>query len=79
MERLLELLDAIRDNGESALIFTQYVAMGDLLVSRLKQRYEEEPYFLHGGVSKAQRDEMVETFQKERVRPCLSCLFVPEV
>lgn len=64
MERLLELLDAIRDNGESALIFTQYVAMGDLLVSRLKQRYEEEPYFLHGGVSKAQRDDMVETFQK---------------
>ncbi|MGQ8873859.1 DEAD/DEAH box helicase [Paenibacillus sp. TSA_86.1] len=64
MERLLELLDAIRDNGESALIFTQYVAMGDLLVSRLKRRYEEEPYFLHGGVSKAQRDNMVETFQK---------------
>jgi superfamily II DNA or RNA helicase len=64
MERLLELLDAIRDNGESALIFTQYVAMGELLVSRLKQRYEEEPYFLHGGVSKSQRDDMVETFQK---------------
>lgn len=64
MERLLELVDAIRDNGESALIFTQYVAMGELLVSRLTQRYEEEPYFLHGGVSKAQRDEMVETFQK---------------
>jgi SNF2 family DNA or RNA helicase len=64
MERLLELLDAIRDNGESALIFTQYVAMGNLLVSRLNRRYEEEPYFLHGGVSKSQRDEMVETFQK---------------
>ncbi|MDQ0173520.1 DEAD/DEAH box helicase [Paenibacillus tundrae] len=64
MERLLELVDAIRDNGESALIFTQYVAMGELLVSRLTQRYEEEPYFLHGGVSKIQRDEMVETFQK---------------
>ncbi|MFS0873242.1 DEAD/DEAH box helicase [Paenibacillus xylanilyticus] len=64
MERLLELVDAIRDNGESALIFTQYVAMGELLVSRLTQRYEEEPYFLHGGVSKTQRDEMVETFQK---------------
>ncbi|WP_440115936.1 DEAD/DEAH box helicase [Paenibacillus sp. QZ-Y1] len=64
MERLLELLDAIRDNGESALIFTQYVAMGELLVSRLSQRYEEEPYFLHGGVSKSQRDDMVDTFQK---------------
>ena len=64
MERLLELLDAIQDNGESALIFTQYVSMGELLVSRLKRRYEVEPYFLHGGVSKAQRDEMVETFQK---------------
>ncbi len=51
--------------ANSALIFTQYVAMGELLVSRLTQRYEEEPYFLHGRACPRHRGtEMVETFQK---------------
>lgn len=63
LERLMELTDAIRDNGEAALIFTQYVSMGEILVQQLSQRYDEKPFFLHGGVSKAERDEMVEQFQ----------------
>lgn len=64
LERLMELTDAIRDNGESALIFTQYVSMGDILVHQLTQRYDEKPFFLHGGISKAERDAMVDSFQK---------------
>ncbi|WP_160035112.1 DEAD/DEAH box helicase [Paenibacillus sp. An7] len=64
LERLMELTDAIRDNGESALIFTQYVSMGDILVNQLTQRYNEKPFFLHGGISKAERDAMVDRFQK---------------
>lgn len=64
LARLMELTDAIRDNGESVLIFTQYVSMGEILVSQLTKRYEEQPYFLHGGISKAERDTMVECFQK---------------
>ena len=64
MERLLELLDNIEENGESALIFTQYVAMGHLLVSRLAARYGKAPAFLHGGVMKQERDEMVHSFQE---------------
>ncbi|MEC0091536.1 DEAD/DEAH box helicase [Paenibacillus macquariensis] len=65
MERLLELLDSIEEIGESALIFTQYVAMGQLLVSRLAARYGKVPSFLHGGVPKQERDEMVNTFQEQ--------------
>lgn len=64
MERLYDLLDNIDEAGESALIFTQYVAMGHLIVSRLEQRYGVKPFFLHGGVSKAERDQMVNAFQK---------------
>ena len=64
MERLFDLLDNIRENQESALIFTQYVAMGHLLVSRLKERYGKAPFFLHGGVSKQERDDMVMAFQE---------------
>ncbi|MCM3784754.1 DEAD/DEAH box helicase [Neobacillus mesonae] len=63
LERLMELTDAIRDNGEAALIFTQYVSMGEILVQQFAQRYDEKAYFLHGGISKAERDEMVDSFQ----------------
>lgn len=64
MARLIELLDMIRDSGEAALVFTQYVEMGELLTSRLGRHYGQEPFFLHGGVSKASRDEMIRLFQQ---------------
>lgn len=64
MEVMFEVLDSIAELGESALIFTQYVAMGELLVSRLAKRYGETPLFLHGGVPKRERDEMVHAFQE---------------
>ncbi|MFI2856029.1 DEAD/DEAH box helicase [Paenibacillus sp. JSM ZJ436] len=64
MERLLEILDSIADVGESALIFTQYVGMGSLLVKLLEKRYGEAPSFLHGGVPKKDRDEMIRSFQE---------------
>ncbi|GIO32300.1 MULTISPECIES: DEAD/DEAH box helicase [Paenibacillus] len=69
MERLLELLDQIQESGEAALIFTQYVEMGHLIVSRLEQRYGVKPSFLHGGVSKQERDQMVEAFQNGKGSP----------
>lgn len=69
MARLIELLDMIRDSGESALVFTQYVEMGELLTARLSKHYGQEPFFLHGGVSKVLRDEMIEAFQNDQGPP----------
>lgn len=63
LDRLYELLDLIIDNGEAALIFTQYVQMGELLKDRLGRRYGEAPGFLHGGMTRRERDEMVQAFQ----------------
>ncbi|OWA35186.1 ATP-dependent helicase [Saccharibacillus sp. O16] len=62
--QLIELLDRIRENGESVLIFTQYVRMGKLLAEELHRRYGEEPMFLHGAVKKEERDRMIRTFQE---------------
>lgn len=64
LERLYELLDLIMDNGEAALIFTQYVRMGELLQEQLAERYGENPGFLHGGMPRRERDELVQAFQK---------------
>ncbi|GAA4849730.1 SNF2-related protein [Algivirga pacifica] len=62
-QRLFELLDAIQENGQKTLIFTQYREMGDLLSDWIEERYGKRPLFLHGGTSRAQRDEMVDDFQ----------------
>lgn len=52
--------------ARKTLIFTQYRGMGDLLVKFIKQKFGAETLFLHGGVSRKRRDEMVESFQNER-------------
>jgi len=62
--RLTELLHDIREAGEKTLLFTQFTRMGTLLQRYLQELFGEEVLFLHGGVSKKKRDEMVETFQK---------------
>ena len=63
---LLNLLETIYANHEKVLIFTQYREMGALLQQFIQQAFGQEPLFLHGGTSRADRDEMVEQFQKNR-------------
>ena len=62
---LLSLLDNIYENGEKTLIFTQYREMGELLTGFLNDTFGKDPLFLHGGTTRNQRDEMVETFQND--------------
>lgn len=67
-QRLVDLLDEIDAARGKALVFTQFREMGELLVQMLRVRQAHmvgarEPLFLHGGVPRARRDEMVERFQ----------------
>jgi SNF2 family DNA or RNA helicase len=62
----MEIMTELQGCGEKALIFTQYTGMGDLLADSLRQQFGWEVPFLHGGLSRKQRDEMVERFQNER-------------
>jgi SNF2 family DNA or RNA helicase/uncharacterized Zn finger protein len=63
---LLELVQQLLENGEKALIFTQYEEMGTLLQTMLHQQLGLEVPFLHGGVSRKKRDAMVDDFQANR-------------
>jgi SNF2 family DNA or RNA helicase len=65
-QMLFNLMRSIMDNGEKTLIFTQYQAMGKLLVEMLEKEFHLSIPFLHGGVSRKGRDEMVEAFQNNR-------------
>ncbi len=60
---LLSLLDNILLNGEKSLIFTQYREMGDLLTQIIQQHTGLMPLFLHGGLSRKERDALVDNFQ----------------
>lgn len=63
-KKLVELVTDIRERGESCLIFTQYIAMGNLLQTLLAKTFQTNISFLHGGLSKAERDRIVERFQQ---------------
>ncbi|MGV3488541.1 MAG: DEAD/DEAH box helicase [Tuberibacillus sp.] len=67
MEKFLKLLAPIIEDNESALVFTQYVRMGDLLKKVIQKQFPGCPvYFLNGSVPMKKRDEMIKAFQSEQ-------------
>lgn len=64
LERLTEMLDVVLENGEKALVFTQFAEMGKILKEHLQASFGCEVLFLHGGVPRKQRDRMLERFQE---------------
>lgn len=62
-ERLLEMLEELLEEGDAALVFTQYRQMGLLLEKMIADRLKTTPLFLHGGTSSKRRDEMIQSFQ----------------
>lgn len=69
LARLTEMLEEILAVEECALIFSQFAEMGTLLRRHLQETFGREVLFLHGAVSKSQRDRMVERFQSESNGP----------
>lgn len=63
LERLLEMVQELRAEGDSCLIFTQYVEMGHLLQTVLESTLNEDVLFLHGSLSKGKRDDLIDRFQ----------------
>ncbi|WP_020668748.1 DEAD/DEAH box helicase [Amycolatopsis nigrescens] len=73
LARTTEMLAEVVDEGERALLFTQYRVMGELLATHLAAELElAEVPFLHGGLSTSRRDGLVRAFQQdERASPLL--------
>jgi uncharacterized Zn finger protein len=63
---LLDLVEQAFDNDEKVLVFTQFREMGELLIPMFRDRFGMDTPFLHGGVSRKNRDVMVEDFQTKR-------------
>ncbi|WP_409345334.1 DEAD/DEAH box helicase [Paenibacillus sp. MBLB4367] len=63
LERIVAMVDELRDEGDSCLIFTQYVGMGRMLADILGAHRSEPVLYLNGSTPKAERDRMIDMFQ----------------
>ena len=73
LERLCELVGTIFENGESALVFTQYAKVGLWLRTELEARFGRRFPFLHGSLSAKEREREIRNFQTSN-RPNLFIL-----
>ncbi len=63
LARLEEIVEEILAAEEKVLLFSQYASFGAMLRSHLSARFGRETLFLHGAVSKPERDALVSRFQ----------------
>jgi superfamily II DNA or RNA helicase len=69
--RLEEILAEVVAEGDRALCFTQFAEFGHLLVPHLSARLDTDVAFLHGGVPRRRREEIVQRFQSGDGPPVL--------
>lgn len=69
LERLLDMVKELRDEGDRCLIFTQFIGMGRMIQSMLQQELGEPVLYLNGSTPKKQRDAMIERFQSRELPP----------
>jgi SNF2 family DNA or RNA helicase len=65
LERLEEICAEVVEQGEKALVFTQYSEFGAMLQPHLEARLGRPVLWLHGGTTKRRRDELVRRFQED--------------
>ena len=67
----MEIMREAVEAEQKVLIFTQYTTMGELLANTLKQQLSLDIPFLHGGLPRKKRDEMVDDFQGNERTPAM--------
>ena len=65
LARLQEILDEVLPGGDRVLLFSQFAEMGAILQQHVQETYGLETPFLHGGVTRKQRDRMAQRFQED--------------
>jgi len=74
LERLTDMLGDVLAEGESALIFTQFTEIGARLERYVKSHLGCQTYYLHGGASRAKREQMIARFQDAESPPAVFVL-----
>ncbi len=66
-----DIVESVLADSEKVLLFTQFREFGELIAPYLAERFATTVPFLHGGVTKAKRDEMVARFQGDDGPPIM--------
>ncbi|MBE7385916.1 MAG: DEAD/DEAH box helicase [Leptolyngbya sp. SIO1E4] len=74
LSRLLEMLDEVVEEGESALVFSQFREIGDALDSHLRYTRHYNTYYIHGGTHRKKREQMISEFQDPETDPSIFVL-----
>lgn len=64
MRRITEMLDEALSEGDRALVFTQFVDMGEMMKAHFQETLGTDVLFLHGGVPQKSREKMIASFSK---------------
>lgn len=71
LKRLTEMLEAVLEGGERAIVFTQFTSMGELIVEHLLNTLGFEIPFLRGGTAPKEREAMRRAFESGEAPPVL--------
>lgn len=74
LQRFDEMVAELLDEGDRALIFTQFAEWGKRLQTHLERTFKQDTLFLYGSTSKDKREEMVDRFQHDPSGPRLFIL-----
>jgi hypothetical protein len=69
LDRLTEMLSEAIDEGDSALVFTQYAVMGTMLAGHLERELEVERLYIDGSTPRLERERIVDRFQAPAAAP----------
>lgn len=74
LERISDMLAEAIDDGDSVLVFTQFTEIGEQLVQYLNKQKHYPTHYIHGGVSRKKREQMIEDFQDPKSPPSIFVL-----
>ncbi|UKI42253.1 MAG: DEAD/DEAH box helicase [Candidatus Melainabacteria bacterium] len=64
-QKLIDLVSKMIENGEKAVIFTQYKEMGAILKEMITNEINMEPLFFHGSLNRLEREKMIDLYQND--------------
>ncbi len=74
LERITDMLGEAIADGDSVLVFTQFTEIGEQLVQYLNQEKHYPTHYIHGGVSRKKREQMIADFQDPDSPPSIFVL-----
>jgi len=74
LERITDMLGEAIEDGDSVLVFTQFTEIGEQLVKYLNKEIHYPTHYIHGGVSRKKREQMIENFQNPDSPPSIFVL-----